>query len=195
MHQFTYIVLDTETTGLSPKYGDRIVELAAVKIRDGEVQASENFSTLINPKRSIPAAATRVNKIRDDMVQDAPEFESIVDKFHSFCEGVDYVFIHNAKFDIGFLEHEMQKLNRSLKLPKVVCSVELSRRLYPEMRGHNLNALSKRFGIDIKSGEARHRALGDVILTGEVILKLYEDNPLIFQGTLEQLADSRFVSA
>lgn len=188
MHRYTFAVLDTETTGFSPDRGDRLVELAVVKIREGEVQQSEYFSSFINPLRSIPPAATRVHKIVDSMVANAPKFEEVFDEFIEFLEDVEYLFIHNAQFDLRFLEAEAQKIGKSLKLPKVICSVELSKNLYPDHRFHNLDAIAKRFGLEIKNGELRHRALGDVIMTGEALLKFYEENPLTFLGTLESLA-------
>jgi DNA polymerase III subunit epsilon len=192
MYRHVCAILDTETTGLGPKRGDRIVEVAAVKIRDGDVKKEDYFSSLVNPQRSIPPAASRVNRIYDDMVHDAPVFKDIIEDLLQFLSGVDYLFIHNAKFDIGFLEAEMERINKPLKLPKIVCSVDLSRMLYPQFQRHNLNALAKNFGLSISQGENRHRALGDVILTGEAILKIYEENALTFLGTLEQLSNSKY---
>ncbi len=197
MHKYTFAILDTETTGLNYKkgnYQDRIVELAVIKIRNGEVQKEEYFSVLINPERKIPPAASRINKITDDMVADAPLFKDIAEEFLDFLKDVDYLFIHNAKFDLGFLEAETEKCKRKLILPKTVCSVDLSRELYPELKAHNLNAIAKRFNLSIKENECRHRALGDVILTGEILLKFYEDNPLIFTGTIESLHNSQYLS-
>ena len=102
MLQQTYIVLDTETTGFSPEYGDRIVEVAAIKILNGEIQSKNSFSTLINPQRPIPPGATRIHKISDSMVQQAPEFKDIAEQLHEFCQNTDYIFMHNAKFDLRF---------------------------------------------------------------------------------------------
>jgi len=192
MHNLTYAVLDTETTGFYYDRGDRLVEIAAVKIRDGKIVPSDNFQSMINPERSIPLSASRVNHITDEMVTAAPKFAEIIDQFEEFLADVDYVFIHNAKFDLSFLKAEYARCQRALKLPKVVCSVELSKAFYPELRTHNLNAIAKRFDLEIKEGELRHRALGDVILTGEVILKFYEENPLIFLGSLESLENREF---
>jgi DNA polymerase III epsilon subunit len=192
MRRFVCAVLDTETTGFYYNGRDRLVEVAAVKIRDGEIKEDENFSTLLNPERPIPPAATRVNKIVDSMVQEAPFFAEIADSLIDFLSDVDYLFIHNAKFDLGFLNAEMKRCGKKLKLPKIICSVELSRKLYPEFKGHNLNVIAKRLGLFIKTGENRHRALGDVIMTGQAILKFQDDNPLTFLGTLESLVKTEY---
>lgn len=188
----TCAVLDTETTGFSPRRGDRLVEIAAVKIRNAQVMPEESFSTFINPERKIPPAATRVHKIVDDMVISAPLFHEVADGLLEFLGDVDYLFIHNAKFDLEFLEYEMKHCEKCLKLPKIICSVNLSRYLYPESQYHNLDAIAKRFGLKMQDGELRHRALGDVLMTAEALIKFYEDNPLTFFGTLENLADKQY---
>jgi len=193
MRSHTFAVLDTETTGFSPVRGDKLVEVAVVKIREGEVQASEYFSTLIDPERSIPPAATRVHKIVNSDVQGKPKFCDVAAELMEFMEDVDYLFIHNSKFDLNFLIAETEKNNITLRLPKIICSVALSKNLYPSYQSHNLNAIAKRLGLEITDGELRHRALGDVIMTGEAVLKFHEENPITFLGTLEQLADTRFV--
>lgn len=191
MHSTTFAILDTETTGFSPARGDKLVEVAVVKIREGEVQEADHFSSFVNPERPIPASATRVHQIVDSMVEDAPKFADIYDEMIAFMNDVDYLFIHNAKFDLSFLEAEAAALGKTLNLPKIICSVELSKNLYPSHQYHNLDAIAKRMGLAIKDGELRHRALGDVIMTGEAILKFYEENPLTFLGTLESLAQEQ----
>jgi len=194
MYRYTYAILDTETTGFYFDKGDRIVEIAALKIRDGEIKEDEKFTTLINPGRSIPLSATRIHNIVDEMVSGAPCFADILDDLMHFLSDVDFLVMHNAKFDLGFLEAEARHANRELRLPRVVCSVELSKNLYPQFRYHNLNAIAKNFGLSVKEGEGRHRALGDVFLTGEALLKFYEENALTFIGTVEQLANNRYSS-
>jgi DNA polymerase-3 subunit epsilon len=180
-------VLDTETTGFYANRGDKLVEIAAIKVKGQDLDNYESFTSLLNPERSIPPASFRIHQISDDMVKGEPLFCDVCDKFNDFLQGIDYLFIHNAKFDLSFLENESKKAKKSLVLPKIICSVQLSRELYPFERSHNLNAISKRLGLKIKSGENRHRALGDVLLTAEMIRKFAEDNPLIFEGVLENL--------
>ncbi|PCI24872.1 DNA polymerase III subunit epsilon [Candidatus Peregrinibacteria bacterium] len=187
MQNATYAILDTETTGFYAKRGDRIVEIAAIKFTGEDIEGAQSFSYLINPERNIPKAVTRVHGIVDDMVQDAPVFSAIVDEFIDFLQGVDYLFIHNAKFDLAFLGAEFERAGKACNFPTVICSVELSRALYPFESSHNLNAIAKRCQLSIKEGEGRHRALGDVIMTGEAIRIFYHQNPLVFQGTLEQI--------
>ena len=193
MHRYIFSVLDTETTGFYHKNNDRIVEISAVKIKEGQICEKEVFNTLVNPQRNIPPAATRIHKIVDDMVLDSPKFEDISNNLINFLSDVDYLIIHNAKFDLGFLESEMKRIGQSLQLPKVVCSVDLSRKLYPQYKYHNLNAIAKNMGLSIQKDQKRHRALGDVILTAEALLKFYEENSLIFLGTLEQIANKKFI--
>ena len=188
MKDITFLVLDTETTWFSPERWDRLLEIAWVKIRNMSISKEENFSTLLNPRRFIPISATRVNKITDEMVIWKPYIEDKIDDFIDFCQDVDYTLIHNAKFDLWFLNYEFKRLWKSFRLPKVVCTVELSKSLYPQYQAHNLDAIKKRFGLDMVDWELRHRALWDVLLTSEVFLKFYEDNPMIFLSELERLA-------
>lgn len=180
-------VLDTETTGFYAGRGDRLVEIAAIKLEGNNLENRREFCSLINPERKIPPAATRVHKIVDEMLVGKPLFADIADEFFDFVSDVDYLFIHNAQFDLSFIKNESERVKKLVRLPKIVCSVNLSRELYPFERSHNLNAIAKRNGLSIKEGEGRHRALGDVIMTAEAILKFAEDNPLTFQGTIENL--------
>ncbi len=193
MHRSTFAILDTETTGFSPNRWDRMIEIAIVKIREWKIEESTAFSTLLNPWRKIPASATRVHRITDDMVVDAPLFWDKNEEMIKFLSDVDYLFIHNAKFDLWFLDNEAKLSNTELILPKIVCSVELSKQFYPTKSYHNLNSIAKSFWLSIKSGELRHRALGDVILTAEAIIKFYEENALTFYWTLEQIANTKYV--
>ena len=188
MIDLTIAVLDTETTGFHPKYGDRIIEISAVKIINGNIIEEDNFSTLINPERPIPAASTRVHNIKNADVADSPLYKDIIPNLKTFLTGVDYLVMHNSKFDIAFLLEENKKAGDLFQLPKTICSVELSKLLNPKLTRHNLNSLSKHFNVFMKEGENRHRALGDVIMTSEILLKFYQSNPLIFNGTLEQIS-------
>lgn len=142
---------------------------------------------MFNPWRPIPVSATRVNKITDDMVVWKPTIEEKIDEFIEFCRDVDYTLIHNAKFDLWFLNYEFRRLGKDFRLPRVVCTVELSKSLYPQYQAHNLDAIKKRFSLDLRAGEARHRALWDVFLSSEAFIKFYEENPMILLSEIERL--------
>lgn len=164
-----YTVFDTETTGLYPGGGDRIVEIAAIQIIDGEI-SNEEFVTLINPERAIPFAASRVNNISDAMVRNAPIMKEILPLFMEFIEGTTLV-AHNANFDMRFLKSECEICGIHTPLPESICTVQLSRKIFPHERYHNLDDVSFRLDIEI---EDRHRALGDVQATAQAFLKLNE---------------------
>ncbi len=169
-----YTVFDTETTGLSPYKGDRVIELAALKIIDGKI-SQETFVTLINPERNIPYAASSVNGITDAMVKDAPVMFDVLPYFMEFI-GDSVIVAHNAKFDMRFLESEIKLCGLDNKLPQSICTVEMSRKLFPYQRYHNLDVVTKRIGVKISD---RHRALGDVIATAEVFLRFIEQEKLV----------------
>jgi len=164
-----YTVFDTETTGLSPNRGDRIIEIAAMKIIDGQL-SDETFVTLINPERSLSLAAQAVNGISAEMVKDAPKMHKILPHFMDFIGGSTLV-AHNAQFDIKFLKAELQKCGLSGVIPPVMCTLSLSRKFFSYQNKHNLDVVTSRFGIKIKN---RHRALGDVEATAQVFLKFLE---------------------
>ncbi len=145
--------VDLETTG-GHALRDRVIEAAVVLMRDGQVV--EEWSALVNPGRRIPRAIQAFTGISDEMVADAPPFAGIADELWSRLEGRLFV-AHNARFDYGFLRSEFRRLGRRLRAP-VLCTVRLSRALTPDERGHNLDAVMERHGIECK---ARHRALGD----------------------------------
>ena len=149
-----YVLLDLETTGGNPVH-DRVTEVAAVRIQDGiEV---ERWSTLVNPQTRIPAFIASLTGITDAMVADAPSFETVAPRLLEML-GDAVLVAHNARFDHGFLLGEFARLGHSLRV-KTLCTVRLSRKLYPQHKGHGLDAIMQRHGISTK---ARHRAMGDV---------------------------------
>ena len=189
LSNITFAVLDTETTGFNADKWDRLLEIWIVKIRNWKVVRSDSFETMINPQRLIPLSASRVNHITDDMVKDAPLMEDKIEEFVKFFEDVDYTLIHNAKFDIWFIEWNLKKFwYWDFKMPKIVCTMELSKALYPHYNAHNLDAISKRFWLAITDWELRHRALWDVILTWEVFLKFFEENPMLIFPEMDEIA-------
>jgi DNA polymerase III subunit epsilon len=150
----SYVVLDLETTGGSAVC-DRITEIAAVRIENGQTTA--RWSSLVNPGTPIPYFIQNLTGISDDMVADAPRFKDLSDKVLSLLDGAVLV-AHNASFDHGFLRGEFARIGHELRVP-TLCSVRLSRKLYPQFRSHSLDALIQRHGLHT---DARHRAMGDV---------------------------------
>ena len=146
--------IDLETTGGSST-GDRITEIGLRLWQDGEVV--EDWQTLVNPEQSIPPFIESLTGISNAMVADAPTFKEVAERFRERIS--DAVFVaHNARFDYGFVKAEFRRIGEAFAAP-VLCTVKLSRRLYPEYRRHNMDALIERHGLD---PGPRHRAMGDV---------------------------------
>ncbi len=160
-----YVVFDLETTGLSPET-DKIIEISAVRVRGGK--AEKNFSTLVNPGRKIPAAASRVNGITDAMVADAPVIEDALADFLLFIEQ-DILVGHNIhSFDMKFLNHAMQELYRRDLGNDYIDTLYMARSCVKELSHHRLVDLAAHFHI---STEGAHRALNDCIMNQ----KCYEE--------------------
>ena len=153
--------VDLETTG-GHAARDRVIEAGIVLLEGGEVV--EEWSALVNPGVRIPRSIQEFTGITDDMVADAPPFESVARDIASRIDGRLFV-AHNARFDYGFLRSEFRRLDRRFRAP-VLCTVRLSRALTPDERGHNLDAVMARHGI---ACAARHRALGDARVLAEFL--------------------------
>lgn len=134
----------------------------------------EHFVTFVNPEREIPADARQVNKISDDDVKTAPTIDVVLPKFLEFAQG-SMLVAHNASFDMGFLEAEKQFCWGFVELPECLCTMTLSRSLYPSDFRHSLDVLCKRFNLEMPAN--RHRALADVILTAQALQKMIERVP------------------
>jgi DNA polymerase-3 subunit epsilon len=169
LDRLTYVVFDSETTGLNPRQGDEIVQLAAVRIVNGRRVEGEVFDTLVNPGRKIPAVSTDVHGITDAMVADAPPVADVVRHFHKFAEGA-VLIAHNAPFDMEFLRRVEGQIGLTFDMP-VLDTVLLSAVVYGQHDVHSLDALTHRLGITIPE-EARHTALGDTVATADAFLKL-----------------------
>ncbi len=146
--------LDLETTGATP-LKDRITEIALVRFDNGVEVA--RWQTLVNPEQPIPFFIQQLTGIDNEMVAAAPKFAEVADKLLSFLEG-SVLAAHNVRFDHGFIKSEFKRLDYTLR-QKVICTVKLSRLLYPQYRSHGLDAIMLRHNI---TSIARHRAMGDV---------------------------------
>ncbi|MEO5573633.1 MAG: exonuclease domain-containing protein [Gammaproteobacteria bacterium] len=151
-----YVLLDLETTGATP-LRDRITEIALIRFEHGH--EVDRWETLVNPGMPIPPFIQNLTGITDDMVQDAPSFERVAHKLNHYLDGA-VLAAHNARFDHGFLKNEYRRMGTTLR-QKVICTVKLSRRLYPQHQSHGLDAIMQRHGLTCT---ARHRAMGDVEL-------------------------------
>ncbi len=165
------IFLDTETTGLSFKDGHRIVEIACIETQD-LVSTGKVFHKLINPKRNVPEEAFKVHGFSEKFLSDKKTFEEIADEFLKFIDGKK-IIIHNASFDLEFLNGELNKFKKNLIDKKLVTdSLEIARNKYPGL-SNSLDALCKRFNIDLSS-RIKHNALLDCELLREVYINLLD---------------------
>ncbi|MCV3768017.1 exonuclease domain-containing protein [Rhizobium sp. TRM95796] len=165
----TYVVFDTETTGLLPEQGDEMVQIAAVRIVNGKRIGSEVFNLLINPGRAIPRSATAIHGVTDAMVLDAVSVREAVRQFHLFAEGAVLV-AHNAPFDMEFLTRRERELGLRFVNP-ILDTVLLSASAFGRAETHTLDALADRLGVRIEQRD-RHTALGDAIATADIFIKL-----------------------
>ena len=164
------VVIDTETTGLSALKGDRIIELAAVELVD-HLPTGRFFHSYINPDRAIPIESTRIHNLTDTFVADKPSFLDIAKEFLSFIEH-SALIIHNATFDIAFLQNEIKICGLGVFTPMVIDTLLLAKERYPGS-SVSLDSLCKRFNIDVSNRKQRgHGALIDSILLSEVYLEL-----------------------
>ncbi|MBM3646200.1 MAG: DNA polymerase III subunit epsilon [Alphaproteobacteria bacterium] len=162
------IVLDTETTGLDPLAGHRVVELGCLELAN-TVATGKTFHAYFNPERPMPADAQEIHGLTDEFLADQPLFADKVEEFLAFIGDAQLV-IHNAQFDIGFLNAELERVGRPKLGNAYVDTVSIARRKFPGQRA-SLDALCERFSID-NSGRTKHGALLDSELLAEVYLEL-----------------------
>ncbi|MFT7058988.1 MAG: DNA polymerase-3 subunit epsilon [Pseudorhodobacter sp.] len=163
------IVLDTETTGFEPTEGDRIVEIGAVELFN-HMPTGRTYHQYINPERSMPKSAFEVHGLGDDFLRDKPVFRDIAQDFLDFI-GQDKMVIHNASFDMKFLNHELKVVGKP-RLPdtQAIDTLLIARKKFPGSPA-SLDALCRRFGVDNSSRE-KHGALLDSEILAEVYLEL-----------------------
>ena len=161
-----YVVVDVETTGGNAKW-NRVTEIGAVKVQGGTI--IDEWTTLLNPERSIPKRIVELTGITDEMVKDAPLFLDVAEEFREFLG--DAVFVaHRAAFDFGFLRAEFQRIEQDLQCP-TMCTVVAMRRYFPGLKSYGLARLCEEFNVNL---ENHHRALADARATAEILLKINE---------------------
>jgi len=164
-----YTVFDLETTGISTAY-DEIIEIAAVKVRNGEV--IDTYSTLVNPGRHIPSAASNVNGIYDHMVSGMPMMSDIIGEFRDFIGG-DVLVGHNIHtFDMLFIYRDLERYTDYSLPNNYVDTLALAKMYYPDMRHRRLGDMADKLGI---SSEGAHRALADVLMNQKVYEAMKRD--------------------
>jgi len=163
------IVLDTETTGLDPADGHRVIEICCLEL-ESHIPTGKNFHTLVQPERDVPEEVVRVHGISADKLVGAPVFAAIADDFLAFI-GDSPLVIHNAEFDLKFLNSELARLEREpLPSSRGIDTIGLAKRRFPGAR-YSLDELCRRFNIDL-SARAKHGAMIDAQLLAQVYLEL-----------------------
>jgi DNA polymerase-3 subunit epsilon len=166
------VVLDTETTGLEPKQGHRIIEIGALELIDRQVTGRQ-FHTYINPEREIDQGALEVHGITEEFLRDKPRFAEISDDLMAFADGAELI-IHNAAFDVGFIDNELLLTGHEHSSINAVATIldtlELARDLHPGQR-NSLDALCKRYDVD-NSSRTLHGALLDAEILADVYLAM-----------------------
>ena len=165
------VFLDTETTGLSYGDGHKIVEIACIETKD-LIPTGNIFHKLINPKRNVPEQAFKVHGFSQEFLKDKETFDKVADEFLEFIKD-KRIIIHNASFDLGFLNYELKLIRKNeIKKENVVDSLEVARNKFPGA-SNSLDALCKRFNIDLSRRE-KHNALLDCELLREVYINLLD---------------------
>ena len=178
-------MLDTETTGLSAAAGHRIIEIAAIEV-DNRTPTTNVFQAYVNPQRAVDQGAFEVHGLSDEFLEDKPTFDLVVEDLLAFVKGSNVV-IHNASFDIGFLNMELDKLGMGVfgdYCEEVIDSLTMARRLHPGRR-NSLDALCERYAID-RSSRTLHGALIDTQLLAEVYLAMTRGQDSLLREDADQ---------
>lgn len=174
------VFVDIETTGMSPRTGGRIIEVGALRMEQGRVVATMN--QLVDPECDIPYFITDMTGIGNDHVAAAPTFHQVIDQLHEITNGAIFV-AHNVNFDYGFIQHEFARLDRSFVRPRL-CTVRLSRALFPDVQGHSLGKLIERHDYRVA---ARHRAYDDAEVLHRFVSEMHTSNPRVTAHTISRL--------
>jgi DNA polymerase-3 subunit epsilon len=184
------VVLDTETTGLNPQEGHRIIEIGCVELINRRL-TGKRFHVYINPERIIDAGAIAVHGITNQFLDDKPHFSEITDDFLAFIEGAELV-IHNAPFDVGFINYEFSLLKNKIKAVSDLCAIfdtlAYARKKHPGQR-NSLDALCKRYGID-NSHRDLHGALLDSEILADVFLLMTGGQSSLLEETHSEVEQS-----
>ncbi len=169
MGNYSIVVLDFETTGLSPNYGDRTIEVGAVLIQNNQI--IDRFQSLMNPGMKISSFIESYTGITNKMLNSSPSITEVMQNFASFI-AQNHLVAHNASFDRRFLDAELNRINKQRR-QEFACSMLVSRRLYPEAPSHSLEKLVRY--KKIKTGGVYHRALADAEMTGHLWISMVND--------------------
>lgn len=169
MGNYSVVVLDFETTGLSPDYGDRAIEIGAVLIENNRIV--DRFQSLMNPGMRISRFIEEYTGITNEMVSAAPSIAEVMGRFASFM-AQHHLVAHNASFDSRFLDAELRRINHQRR-QEFACSMLISRRIYPESPGHSLETLVRY--KKLKTDGVHHRALADAEMTGHLWTSMVND--------------------
>jgi DNA polymerase-3 subunit epsilon len=181
--ELTYTVFDTETTGLNPSEGDEIIQVGAARIVNNRLLKQEFIDQLVDPQRNIPAASIPIHGITPDMVKGQPTIGQVLPAFHQFAQ--DTVLVaHNAAFDMRFLQLKEASTGLTFDHP-VLDTLLLSAVVHPNQDSHRLEAIAERFNVTVIG---RHTAMGDAMVTAEVLLRLI---PLLAEKGIHTLGQAR----
>lgn len=184
------IVLDTETTGIDPKQGHRIIEIGCVELIDRRL-TGKHYHVYINPEREVDEGAFKVHGLSDEFLADKPKYQQIADEFYQFIKGAELV-IHNAPFDVGFIDTEFKRLNDGTGLVKSYCSVLdtliMAKNKHPGQK-NNLDALCRRYDVD-NSNRQLHGALLDAEILAFVYLAMTGGQVSLFATESEQAGNN-----
>lgn len=187
LSELEFTVFDTETTGLSPYKGAKLVEIGAVKIRKGlSLDLKNTFSQLIDPQKRIPYGAYKIHRISNEKVAGAPKIDEVLPQFAEYAENT-VIVAHNAKFDYKFIDYFMKEHNMECGIMHILDTIQLTKLLYPEIGRYNLDRLIHHFQLHTQAEKAaesifmestvnhedhyRHRALYDAINTAFVFIR------------------------
>jgi DNA polymerase III subunit epsilon len=187
LHKQTFVVFDTETTGLNPSDGDEIIQLGAIRIVNGRILYNETIDQLVDPCRHVPAASVSIHGINPELLKGQPTIAQVLPTFHHFVEGAVLV-AHNAAFDMKFLQRGGQTCGLRFDHP-VLDTLLLSSAVHPHQEKHSLDEVARRLQVPIVG---RHTALGDAIVTAEILVRLL---PLLEAQGIHTLEDAIQVSA